>query len=401
MADLSRNPAGVVLRMAVRPPVRFFARMILLIMVSFGYSGALLLGHGMEEAAVRGARRLGADLTVTSRDANAVSPENPLLGAVSVSSSVPEGIEAGIDAMPGVVAVAPRYLSLSAADPCCDAGDLLLVGFDPSRDLSVLSWQRSGERWSGNKDSILVGWKVLKAPGATMRFHNHHFRVAARLEKSGNSRVDTSIFMPFAGLRAMERERSSGAPFTVPWGRPSLLLVRLAPTVDLLEMAHVLENRYPEIRVVATSGPLREQRRRMERIARSVWAIPLVAWPVALLAGGALFEFTLQDRRRSLGLLRTFGWGRGMMSLLFGAEAFIVALTALAIGNIGSYAALRLLTPVLTEAAGLPLLSEAIAAAFPGILWNWPAFAGTLAAGSALMVLRLLRHEPADLLRGA
>ena len=86
----------------------------------------------------------------------------------------------------------------------------------------------------------------------------------------------------------------------------------------------------------------------MERIARSVWAIPLIAWPVAILAGGALQAFTVRDRRRSLGLLRTFGWGRGTISLLFGAEALVVSLAAITIGAVGSYLVLRPLAPLLT-----------------------------------------------------
>ena len=397
--SLTSYPAGVVLRMAVRPPGRFCTRMLLLIIIAFFFSGALLLEHGMEEAAVRGARRLGADLLITPREATVVTTETLSLGGAPVGSTLPAGAEAGIAAMQGVVAVAPRYLSQSAADPCCDAGDLLLVGFDPSRDQTVLSWLRSGKRLPEGKDLILVGWKVLKAPGATMRFHNHPFRVAARLEKSGNSRFDTSIFIPFDGLRAMERERSSGTSFIVPWGRPSLLLVRLAPNVDPLEVTHLLENRYPGIRVVATPGPVREQRQRMERIARSVWTIPLIAWLVALLAGGALFAFTLRERRWSLGLLLTFGWGRGMISLLFGAESFVVSLAAMAIGAVGSYPVLQLLTPVLTEAAGLPFLSEALGAAYPEVLWSGFVYAGILTVAVAVMVRQVLRHDPADLLR--
>jgi hypothetical protein len=73
----------------------------------------------------------------------------------------------------------------------------------------------------------------------------------------------------------------------------------------------------------------------------------------------------------------------------------------MAIGNVGAFAMLRLLTPLLTEAAGLPLLSVALATAFPGILWSWLIFAGSQAAEAAVIVLRLLRHEPADLLRSS
>ena len=39
-------------------------------------------------------------------------------------------------------------------------------------------------------------------------------------------------------------------------------------------------------------------------------------------------------------------------------------------------------------------------AAFPGILLTGLVFAGFLTVAAVLMVLRLLRHDPVDLLRG-
>ena len=397
------GPIGLVVRMAVRPPGRFCTRMLLLIIVSFFLSGALLLVRGMEEAADRGARRLGADLLVMPQGGDVVSPETPLLGAVQIRATLPGGVDAALAGMPGIVEVAPQYLSVSVADPCCDAGDLLLVGFDPSRDLTVLPWLRPGSTLPGDRDSSLVGWKVLKATGATMRFHGQPFRVAARLDKSGMSRFDTAVFIPFDGLRAMERSSGQGhvAPFSVVWGRPSLILARLAMSVNPREVAHTLENRFPGTRVVTAPEAVREQRQRLERIARNVRTVLLVAWPVAVLTGALLSGLVVRDRRRSLGLLRMFGCGRMLILLLFGAEAGILTLMAMAFGNIGAYAVLRLLAPVLTELAGLPLLSEALATAFPGILWSWLAFAGILTAVAAMMTLRMLRHETADLLRSS
>ncbi len=390
--------AGVMARLLFRPAGRFRLWLLLMSLVTLCLSGALLLGAALEDAACRGGLRLGAELLVMPQEGESLPPESPLLGVTSSRSLLPEGIEAALSSLPGIVSAVPRYLSETAADACCESGELLLVGFDPSRDQELLSWQPPGE--GGESGAILAGWKLLKAPGATIFLHGHPFRLGGRLEQSGNRRFDAAVFIPLEGLRNMERSsRQEGAtPFAVVWGRPSLILLRLAATVSPAMISRTLEERFPGIRVIPAPLSVRGERQRLERLAGSGAALPFLAWPLALAVTALLLGLFWRERRRNLGLMIALGWGRGMIFLLAGIEALLFSIFSLVIGTAGAWGLLRLLAADLGAAVGVPLLPGAVATALPGMLLIWPFFAGGVVVEGLLIVCFLLRQEPAELL---
>ena len=392
--------AGVVLRMEVRPAGRLRNRLLLLITVTFSLSFCLLMAYGVEDAAVRGGERLGADLLVTDSGADA-GPDGALTGVTPLRSRLPEGMEQALTALQGIAVVTPRYLSVTTADACCESGNLTVVGFDPSRDRQVLSWRSPGTPLPDGSDALLAGNRVLKATGGTLRLYNQPFRVTARLERSGDSRFDAALFVPLEGLRAMERKSRQGAfaPFTVTWERPTLLLVTLVAGVDPVVMARTLEQRFAGIKAIPASREIRAEQQRLERIARTAGPAALAVWLPAILAGAALQSLFWRDRRRGLGLLTAFGCSRGQLITIFGVEACTVSLAAMTIGMSGGYFILRLLAPVAAGIAGLPLLTGATAMLCPCMFWGGLAFAGIMAIDTAFKVRRLLRHDPADLMR--
>jgi len=393
--------AGLALRMTVRAPLKLFAMGFLLVLVSFLLAGVVLLRSGIEEATARGAKRLGADLMVVPQGTE-VPLGAGLFGGVPVRFSLPEGIERSIAAMPGVMGVAPQYFLSSAPASCCETGNLLLVGFDPSRDFTVLPWLNPIARLQKDKESILVGGSVMKAPGAAMRFYNHTFTVAARLEKTGMGYFDNAVFIPLDGVSAMERSSKSGGgvALRVPWGHPSILLVRLVPSIVPQDMAPLLERQHPGIKVLTIPGLFRENRLKMEKLARGQLPLAAAAWLFAVLAGGALQFLYWRERRSSLGLLQAFGCGKGVVMLLFGAEAFILSLAGMVAGSAGAFFVLRLFASYFAVTAGMPLLLGGLDLALSGLPWLWLVFAGTMAVEAVIIMFLMLRREPADLLRG-
>lgn len=393
---------GLALRMAVRAPLKLFAMGLLLALSSFLLAGVVLLRSGVEEAAARGAKRLGADLMVAPKGAE-IPLGAGLFGGVPVRIALPEGTDRSIAATPGVTRVAPQYFLSSAPASCCETGNLLLVGFDPSRDFTVLPWLSPGVRIKGGGESILVGGAVMKAPGASMRFYNRTFTVVARLEKSGMGYFDNAVFIPLDGVSAMERSSGSGGgvPLDVPWGRPSILLVRLAPSAVPQDMARMLERQLPGIKVLTIPGLFRENRLRMEKLGRSQGPLTMTAWLLAVLAGGAIQLLYWRDRRPSLGLLQAFGCGKGLILLLFGAETLVISLAGMVAGSMSAFILLRLFAPYLAVVAGMPLLLSGVTLAASVIPWLCLAFAAAMAGETVIIVLLVLGREPADLLRGA
>lgn len=387
------------LRTTLRPTSRLVPPLLLLALISFVLASALLLGEGIRRESSRTAGRLGADIMVVPHGSR-VGAETPLLGALPVTAPLPAGIDPQIAAMAGVSRVARQYIFSSAADPCCEMGNLLLVGFDPGHDLTVLPWLNPADGLPDNEGELLAGVRVMKAPGAAMRFFGHTLTLTARLETSGVATFDAALFIPLPALTAMERSaQRGGRPLTVPRDRPSILLLRLEPAFDPHQLALTLERRYPGIQALPISAAARSERLRAEERGRLREPLAATAWLLALIAGGALLFSRLRSRRPDFGLLQSYGCSTGVLLLMAALEASGLALVGMTTGSLAALGALRLSGHYLALATGLPLLSAELFRAAAASAWAVPTFAAALGIEALLIVLLLLREEPAALLR--
>jgi putative ABC transport system permease protein len=393
---------GLIARMVFRSRAKLFVTGLLVVLLSIFLTVAVLLSKGMQEAATRGAKRLGADLMVVPKGEEI--PHGPgLFGGIPIHRSLPDGIERSFAAEPGVMRVAPQYILSSAPGSCCEARNLLLVGFDPTRDVTVLPWLMPDVHHMTGKDSILVGGAVMKASGAAMRFYNHVFTVASRLEKSGSGNFDNAVFIPLDTMKAMESSSGSaaGSSLSVPWGRPSIVLLQLAPSITPQEAAISLERKYPTVRVLAIPDSLREHKLRMERLAKSHSPLIVTAWFFALLVGGGLQLLYWLERRQYMGLLCAFGCAKRTILLCSCCEALIISLVGMVAGSVGALSVVHFFASDFTAITGLPLLTGGISLAVANTPRLWLEFAGAMAVEAAIITCLMLRHETADLLRGA
>jgi len=391
--------AGLAVRMATRHSGRLCVHLLTTALISFVLLGALLLGQGIAQEAARAAGRLGADIMIVPKETR-INSGAKLIGGIPVGSALPAGTEERIAAMAGISRIAPQYVFSSAADPCCEMGEILMVGFDPSRDFTVQPWLRPGDSLPDNEGQLLAGARLMKASGAAMRFFNHVFTLTSRLEQSRSASFDTALFIPLEGLAAVERSsRSGGKSLSIPWGRPSLLLIRLAAGTEPRQMALDLERQHPGIQALPVGEPLRSERFHLESLGSGQGPLGAAAWLIALLSGGTFLFSSFQARRASLGLLRSYGYGKGLLAFIFAVETFILSLAGMAAGGVAAFFALGLSDHYLAMATGLPLLSGWLSRSAAAIAWSLPAFAGALGAEAAIIVLFMLRSDPADLLR--
>lgn len=392
--------AGVVWRSAVRAPLRLAALFLLLALISFFLTTAELLQSGIGEAADRGAKRLGADLMVVPAGED-IQVGRGLFGGVPVRFALPQGAVRAVAAAPGVKAVAPQYFLFAARSSCCDTGKLLLVGFDPARDFTVLPWIRGGRGDISDDRSVVAGGAVRKAEGAELRFHNRRFIVAGRLEKSGLGYFDNAVFIPTPGLAATERAslKEGAVPFNLPWERPSILLALVSPGVDPERTAALLQQQVPGIRVLTMPQLFREKKELVARLA--AWRTPVttIAWLLAMTAGFAVRLPWWRERRPLLGLLRACGIGRWALVRLFALETLLLCAAAMAAGGVMALLLLRFAAPSLVAAVGLPFSIEAGALYAVSAPRLWLIFTGAMTLEAVCMLFLLLRSEPADLVR--
>lgn len=392
---------GLLWRVSFRSRLRFFSLLAVMAVASLLLCGALFFQGGVEAAISRGMERLGADLMVIPQGGD-VPLQKGLLGGVPVTFSLPPGMEEGLASVSGVAAAAPQYFLASARASCCEAGNLLLVGYDPGQDFTVLPWKGKAAGGRPADDALLVGGAVMKGVGAQLRFYNHTFTVAGRLEKSGMGYFDNAVFIPLAGVAAMERSsRSPGAvPITVPWGRPSLLLVKAAAGAVPEDVAEGIRSRYPGVRVLTMPEVFRQAKQRLGRISGLLVPLAASAWVVVTAIVAAAHSLYLGGRKQALGLLRVMGASRLRIVMMFAGESLALASAGAAAGSLSAFWIIRMFAPYFAVVSGFPLLLNlpviAGSAAPPLIAL----FLATTLLQSVLTVSLFLRAEPYELIRG-
>ena len=391
--------AGLLIRMTLRSPARLAALLGIFCCAGFILCSGILFTRGVNAAIARGSGRLGADLMVVPPGAD-VPLERGLIGGVPVTLRLPAGVEKRVAAVPGVAVAAPQYFLASARASCCESGNLLLVGFDPSRDFTVLPWRGRGGDAKPAGDDILIGGAVMRGAGATLRFYNHLFTVGGRLEKSGLGYFDNAAFIPLEGVRRMEQSSRipPAVPLHVPWDEPSLLLVKVARGASPEEVAGRLRTEVPLAEVRTIPELFRRSRVRLERIEGALPLVGAVSGLLAVTLAVAAQAMALRSRRQSLGLLQCFGMTSGRITALVAGETLLLALAGLVAGGGGAWGMLLIFSGYIEVVLGFPLLLEpaALAAALPALAL----VLGAVVLCTALpLALVLARREPYDLIR--
>lgn len=393
------GPAGLLWRLLWRTKSRLYPFALLLTVIALLLAGVSLTVTGMATALTTSAARLGADLMVLP--AGTEAPLNAtLVGGLPLRRLLPAGVEGRIAPLPGVRRIAPQYFLASAESTCCEAGNLLLVGFDPARDFTVLPWLVPRAEPLREDGTLLVGGGIMKAKGAEFRLYNRTFRVASRLERSGIGYFDNAVFIPLTGVVAMEQAARRGTtPLLVSWDRPSLLLVQLAPGTDPRAVAADVEGLVPGVRVMAIPELFHKERLKLERIAAARAPLLVVAWLLALIMGGAVQLLYWRGHRQTLGLLQVWGYGRRILLFMLAGETLLLTLLAMAGGSLAMGLMLQQGAGYLASGFGLPLLLTAGTSAAAGLPGLCLSFGAVMAGETLIIILWLLQSEPAALLR--
>lgn len=391
--------AGLLTRMTLRSQARLGALLGIFCCAGFILCSGIFFTRGVNAAIARGSGRLGADLMVVPTGAD-IPLEKGLIGGVPVTLRLPAGIEKRVAATPGVAVATPQYFLASAQASCCESGNLLLVGFDPSRDFTVLPWRGTGGDGKPAGDTILIGGAVMRGAGATLRFYNHVFTVGGRLEKSGLGYFDNAAFIPLEGVRRMEQSSRlpPAVPLTVPWEEPSLLLVKVSRGASPDEVAGRLRSEIPRAEVRTIPELFRKSRERLERIEGGMPAVGAVSALLAVVLSVTAQAMALRARRQVLGLLQAFGVDRWRITFLVAGETLLLALAGLAAGGTAAWGMLTLFSGYIEVVLGFPLILElsALAAALPALA----AVLGAVVLGTAIpLAVVLSRREPYDLIR--
>jgi predicted lysophospholipase L1 biosynthesis ABC-type transport system permease subunit len=200
----------------------------------------------------------------------------------------------------------------------------------------------------------------------------------------------------------MERSSKSGnARLQIPWDNPSLLLLRVAAGFEPRQIAQLLEHQHPDIRVLSIDETARKEHLRLESLGSGCAPYSAITWLITILLGSTLLFSSFRARRSSIELLHCYGFGKGLLAIMFAMETFVLTLAGMVVGGGASLFALRICDQYLVIPSGVPLLSGWLSRSAVSILWSIPAFTGLLGVMAGLLVFYILRGELSGLVRNS
>ncbi len=311
-------------------------------MAVFALTASMIVVTSLEDGVRLSRERLGADIMVLPAGASGNASE-VLFCAEPVSVYLPASAAEAVAAVPGVAASTPQFFTQTVDQSCCSVvGVTRVVGIDSATDFVLAPWavgaagaDAEGPGVAGNAvalgdDGILLGSAAPPIEGGQVSILGAVFQVAGALAPTGTS-VDETIFMDIDAARTI----AAASPYLEsvwgdadPFDAVSCLMVKAADGADIDALCQTLVDAVPGSVAVRTADMVSgasSQLAVVEAIAVAFLAVLVV---LAALALAGRFSALATSRMRELGLLRTFGMGRGRVVGCFACEIGLVTLVA-------------------------------------------------------------------------
>jgi putative ABC transport system permease protein len=270
--------------------------------------------------------RLGADAMVVPVGMR-VDGGGLLLSGIPAALSMEAGLKERILAVTDVEAAASQLFIVSARLACCTVADTVLIGFEPGEDFTITPWLREKLRGPLAEDEIIVGTDILAEPGGRMRFYGKAFRISGKLEPTGLAFLDSAVFIPMEGARAMIEGSIEAAerPLSIGSGEISAVFLRFREGADHERAAIAIEYALPEVQVILSSRALQSVRSKLQLPLKAMAAAGLVPWALSLVFIGVLYGLSVSERGREIGIMRALGARRGAIARLLMHEVLVLS----------------------------------------------------------------------------
>lgn len=349
------TPLRLLLSSLKRRPFRTAALVLTVAAVTGGIGVLSAMLEGMSRSVAAGTERFGADLVVIPRGGRA-AVEGALIVGRPTQLTLPAADAARIAALPGVARASAQVYVKTLTDARCCPGEFFLIGFDPASDFTVSPWLAGRRRPLGSHEA-LVGARVSLKDGARVPFYGTEFTIAGHLEPTGVG-IDTTVFLPLAGLRDMVDHSPERAeePLTIAADAVSVVLVRAADGTPPTAVAEAIAGAVDGIEVVLAPQVIGAAVRGLGGVLRLLVLVGVGLWLVLLPILGLTFSLAVAERSREIGVWRALGATARLVFRLVVAEAALVtgagaglglAAAAVLTSNFGAFLAETLDTPYL------------------------------------------------------
>ncbi|NOY64559.1 MAG: FtsX-like permease family protein [Nitrospirae bacterium] len=356
----------------------------------------------VETSIEKGTARLGADIMVVPAEAEAQAKTALLAGEPS-TFYMDRSIEDKVRKVKGVKAVASQVFLKTAQYKCCSVGNMLLIGFDPKHDFTIMPWLSKELTRPLGTDEIIMG-RGLTAynVGSKIKFYGKYFEVVGMLEETGMKFIDNSVFMPYAAMKKLAEEskhKKGVKAANLPIDKISTVLVQVEPEISPQRVAIFIEHDIPGVKAIVSEQVISSVRKQLFVLLRSILSISIILWIMALLLIGVVFSMIVNERQREIGLLRAMGAKKSNIFRLIMTEASILSIMGGIVGIVLGGAFLYAFKGFIRSSLNIPYL--------------WPSAAeyAVLVAGCLLLsfltgavaalwpAIRSMRMEPYEAIR--
>lgn len=311
-----------------RNPSRTAALALVAAMLALALFGGSLVVCSLQNGLTRFQERLGADILVLPRDAQADGGwEGVLVQGRPLHFYMDASRFAALAAMPGVECAAPQFFLTSANAGCCSVA-VQLIGFDPTTDFTIQPWIL--ERYADDigYGDIVCGSGISIPQDKSLKFYNVPCRVVGRLSPTGTG-MDTAVYMNMETIRAMMKS-AAALDFTAfggiaPEQAISAVLIKTSPDFSPEAVAEAIDAAYPDLAARPAHGMVKRVEAGLGGIAGTVGVLLLMVWLLCIGLLALAFQMVFAERRREFAVLVISGATRALLTRIALAEALLIA----------------------------------------------------------------------------
>lgn len=249
-----------------------------------------------------------------------------------------------------ISAVAPKLVTMTKVQETAVA----LVGVRWQDERGIKSYWAAAGGFPQQPDQVLIGSKAaaklaLKADDK-VSILGQEFTVAGALYETGSD-DDTVIFMDLGALQQLQ-----GKPGATSFVEVAALCAG-CPIEDIVAQ---LQEKLPDVEVMALQHVVNQRMASIHFVQQLAFSISVVILVTAAAMVGLSMLSAVNERRKDIGILRSLGYGRQQIFLIFCLEAGLLGALSGAVGYLSGFgASFKVLELLAMAEGGSPVFSAA------------------------------------------